>query len=93
LIKNPEILILDDCLSAVDTSTENRILNNLKIRLKNKTVLYISHRISTVQHANQLIVIADHGIVEQGTHEELLALGGAYFEQFQSQSMQSEVIG
>ena len=93
LIKNPEILILDDCLSAVDTSTENRILNHLKIRLKNKTVLYISHRISTVQHANQLIVIADHGIVEQGTHEELLALGGAYFEQFQSQSMQSEVIG
>lgn len=93
LIKNPEILILDDCLSAVDTSTENRILNNLKVRLKNKTALYISHRISTVQHANQLIVIADHGIVEQGTHEELLALGGAYFEQFQSQSMQSEVIG
>ncbi len=93
LIKNPEILILDDCLSAVDTSTENRILNNLKIRLKNKTVLYISHRISTVQHANQLIVIADHGIVEQGTHQELMALGGAYFEQFQSQSMQTEVIG
>lgn len=93
LIKNPEILILDDCLSAVDTSTENRILNNLKVRLKNKTVLYIGHRISTVQHANQLIVIADHGIAEQGSHEELLALGGAYYEQFQSQSMQSEVIG
>jgi ATP-binding cassette subfamily B multidrug efflux pump len=70
LIKNPEILILDDCLSAVDTSTENRILNNLKIRLKNKTVFYISHRTSTVQHANQLIVIADHGIVEQGSHAE-----------------------
>ncbi len=92
LIKNPEMLILDDCLSAVDTSTENRILNNLKTRLNNKTVLYISHRISTVQHASQLIVISNHSIAEQGTHEQLLALKGEYYEQYQSQQMQTEII-
>jgi ATP-binding cassette subfamily B protein len=92
LIKNPEVLILDDCLSAVDTSTENRILNNLKTRLSNKTVLFISHRISTVQHATKLIVVANHAIAEQGTHEELLALKGEYFEQYQSQLMQTEIV-
>ena len=92
LIKNPEMLILDDCLSAVDTSTENRILNNLKTRLNNKTVLYISHRISTVQQADQLIVVANHGIAEIGTHNQLLEKRGEYYEQYQSQQMQSEVI-
>ena len=92
LIKNPEMLILDDCLSAVDTSTENRILNNLKTRLNNKTVLYISHRISTVQQADQLIVVANHGIAEIGTHNQLLEKRGEYYEQYQSQQMQAEVI-
>jgi len=91
LIKRPDLLILDDCLSAVDTSTEGRILNNLKTSLQDQTVFYISHRISTVQHADQLIVISNHSIVEQGTHEQLLALKGQYFEQYQSQLMQSEV--
>ena len=92
LIKNPNMLILDDCLSAVDTSTENRILQNLKKRLNNNTVVYISHRISTVQHANQLIVISNHQLVEQGTHEQLIALKGQYFEQYQSQIMQHETV-
>lgn len=92
LIKNPEMLILDDCLSAVDTSTENRILNNLKTRLNNKTVLYISHRISTVQQADQLIVLANHGIAEIGTHNQLLEKKGEYYEQYQSQQMQAEMI-
>ncbi len=92
LIKNPEMLILDDCLSAVDTSTENRILNNLKTRLNNKTALYISHRISTVQQADQLIVVANHGIAEIGTHNQLLEKRGEYYEQYQSQQMQSEMI-
>jgi ATP-binding cassette subfamily B protein len=92
LIKNPEMLILDDCLSAVDTSTENRILNNLKTRLNNKTVLYISHRITTVQQANQLIVLANHGIAEIGTHNQLLDKKGEYYEQYHSQQMQAEMI-
>ena len=93
LIKKPDILILDDCLSAVDTSTENRILNNLKATLANKTVVYISHRISTVQHADQLLVISNHAVAAQGTHEELLALKGDYYEQHQAQLMEREVIG
>ena len=93
LIKKPDILILDDCLSAVDTSTENRILNNLKATLANKTVVYISHRISTVQHADQLLVISNHAVAAQGTHEELLALKGDYYEQYQAQLMEREVIG
>lgn len=93
LIKNPSMLILDDCLSAVDTTTEKRILNNLRSRLNKKTVLYISHRISTVQQAHHLIVVANHNITEQGTHEQLLALKGEYFEQYQAQLMQAEVIG
>lgn len=92
LIKNPQMLILDDCLSAVDTSTENRILNNLKNRLDKNTVIYISHRISTVQHANQLIVISNHQLIEQGAHEQLLAMKGEYFEQYQSQLMQPEAV-
>lgn len=90
LIKNPAMLILDDCLSAVDTSTEHRILNNLKSTLKNKSVIYISHRISTVQHADQLLVIANQTIAEQGSHAELMALKGEYYEQYQSQLMQHE---
>lgn len=92
LIKNPDVLVLDDCLSAVDTSTENRILHQLKIRLAHKTVFYISHRISTVQHADQLLVIANHGIAEQGTHEQLLALKGEYYEQYQSQLMHHDAL-
>jgi ATP-binding cassette subfamily B protein len=92
LIKNPEVLILDDCLSAVDTSTENRILNNLKTRLNNKTVLYISHRISTVQQANHLIVVSNHGIAEQGIHEQLIALKGEYYMQYQSQLMHNDAL-
>lgn len=91
LIKNPNLLILDDCLSAVDTTTENRILNNLKAKTQHKTILYISHRISTVQHADQLLVIANHQIAEQGSHEQLLALKAAYYEQYQSQLMPSAI--
>lgn len=85
LIKNPEILILDDCLSAVDTATEKRILNHLNRALSGKIVMYISHRISTVQHADKLLVISNHTVVEQGNHQELLLLKGDYYEQYQSQ--------
>jgi len=92
IIKNPDILILDDCLSAVDTSTENRILTNLKTSLNHKTVLFISHRISTVKQAQHLIVVANNCIAEQGTHEQLIALKGEYYEQYQSQLMQAEML-
>jgi ATP-binding cassette subfamily B protein len=90
LIKNPAILLLDDCLSAIDTSTEIRILNHLKKKLVGKTAIYISHRISTVQHANQLIVIANHQVKEQGTHDQLMLAKGEYYEQYITQQTNTQ---
>jgi ATP-binding cassette subfamily B protein len=92
LIKKTDILILDDCLSAVDTSTEQRILQHLRNKLNAQSVLYISHRVSTVQHAHQIIVLNNHRVEEQGNHQQLMALKGHYFEQYQSQLMQHEEV-
>jgi len=78
LIRNPEILILDDCLSAVDTSTEKHILNNLSSKDTSRSTLIISHRISTIKHADLILVIQDGQIVERGTHSELLTSSGLY---------------
>jgi ATP-binding cassette subfamily B multidrug efflux pump len=78
LIRNPEILILDDCLSAVDTSTEKHILNNLSSKNISRSTLIISHRISTIKHADLILVIQDGQIVERGTHSELLTSSGLY---------------
>ena len=85
LIRDPQLLILDDCLSAVDTKTENKILQNLDQVMKGKTSIVISHRASTVKFADNIIVL-DHGeIVEQGSHEELLAMNGHYKELYEMQ--------
>ncbi len=78
LARNPEILIFDDCLSAVDTETEERILNNLKKRTKKNTVVLISHRVSTVKYADQIIVLDEGEIIESGNHQSLLNKGGTY---------------
>lgn len=78
LINNPHILLFDDCLSAVDTHTEDRIIRNLRQIMKGKTSIVIAHRISTVKDADMIIYIDQGRITEQGTHEELLALNGAY---------------
>ena len=88
LIKNPDILVFDDCLSAVDAKTENQIINNLYTLLGNKTAILITHRIFTVLNFDQVIVIEDGRIVEKGTHEELLALNGYYAELYQLQTSQ-----
>ncbi|KGP73091.1 ABC transporter ATP-binding protein [Pontibacillus yanchengensis] len=94
LIMNPEILILDDSLSAVDGKTEANIIKHLKRERKDKTTFIAAHRLSAVQHADQIIVLEDGQIVERGTHEELIEKKGWYFEQFTTQQMDSgEVSG
>ena len=91
LIKNPRILILDDCLSAVDTHTENTILNNLKRLMAGRTNIIISHRVSSAKLADQIIVLDDGRIVEQGGHESLMALNGVYRELYEKQLLSDEV--
>lgn len=78
VIKDPSILILDDSLSAVDTRTEEEILQNIQEFLQGKTAIIIAHRISTIKHADQIVVLDDGKIIEQGTHQELLAKKGYY---------------
>lgn len=90
LIKEPKILIFDDCLSAVDTKTEEEILNNLGKIMKGKTSILIAHRISTIKNADKIIVLDDGKIIEQGTHNELLALNGAYTEMYENQLLEEE---
>jgi ATP-binding cassette subfamily B protein len=76
--KHPRILVLDDALSAVDTETESKILSHLKGVLAERTVLLIGHRVSTLRHANEIVVLENGQVVEQGTHEALLRQGGRY---------------
>lgn len=88
-IANPEILILDDSLSAVDGNTEANIISSLKQSRASKTNIIIAHRLSAIRHADFVIVLDDGKIIEHGTHEELLKLKGWYYEQFTNQSLQS----
>ena len=80
LIKKPKILIFDDCLSAVDTKTEDIILSNIKSESKKTTCIIISHRISTIKHVDKIIVLKKGEIVEKGTHDQLIKLKGIYSE-------------
>lgn len=89
LIKDPQILIFDDCLSAVDTKTEEAILSNLGRIMKNKTTVFIAHRVSTIKNADHIIVLDDGRIIEEGTHEQLLNLKGEYAELHESQLLQT----
>jgi ATP-binding cassette subfamily B protein len=95
LIKDPPILILDDAFSSVDAETEEEILRELKQFMRGRTTLLISHRISTVRDADMIVYLRGGEIIEQGTHEELLARRGAYYELFRHQSLsrELEVIG
>jgi len=88
---DPKILILDDSLSAVDTKTEEEILKNLKTFMRNRTSIIISHRISTVKDADNIIVLADGIIKEEGKHEQLLELGGIYYELYNKQLLEEEL--
>lgn len=91
LAVNPKILILDDSFSAVDTNTEEQILNSLNEFMKGRTSIIISHRISTVKNADKIIVIDNGAIVEEGDHEELIAYGGIYADLHQKQLLEEEL--
>jgi ATP-binding cassette, subfamily B, multidrug efflux pump len=85
LARRPRILVLDDALSSVDATTEEKILNSLRGEFENRTAILISHRISTARQADRIVVLDDGAIVEQGTHEELIARGGLYAEMHHKQ--------
>ena len=91
VIRDPRILILDDALSSVDTDTEERILRHLKDLMRERTTILISHRCSTVRHADQIVVVSGGRIVERGTHDELLALRGYYHDLYQKQLLEEEL--
>ena len=86
LMKNSDILILDDCLSAVDAETESRIIYNLKEVFQNKTVIITSHRVAPLQHANNVIILEKGKIIESGNHEFLISFGGYYQWLFENQT-------
>ena len=89
LIKNPEILILDDSLSAVDAKTETRIIENIQRERKGKTTIITTHRLSGVEHADWILVLDDGAILQEGTHETLIREEGWYLEQFQRQQLEA----
>lgn len=91
LIKNPEILLLDDCLSAVDTETEEIILNNLKEYCRNKTTIIVSNRVSSAKNANNIIIIEDGTIIQQGPHNQLVNEEGYYKELYLKQLSEKDL--
>ncbi len=91
IAREPKILVLDDALSAVDTKTENTILNSMKKIMKGRTSIIISHRVSSAKLADKIIVLDDGFVIEEGTHESLFAKGGAYRDLYEKQMYSNEV--
>ncbi len=91
IARDPAILILDDSMSAVDTETEARILSELRTVLEGRTVILIGHRVSTLRFADNIVVLENGRVLEQGSHENLIAQGGYYAEMERKQSLQSEL--
>lgn len=91
IVREPKILMLDDALSAVDTKTENTILNSMKRIMKGRTTIIISHRVSSAKLANKIVVLIDGKIAEQGTHEALIEQNGLYRDLYEKQTQSEEV--
>lgn len=91
IIKNPKILIFDDCLSAVDTETEERILSNLERVSNDKTTIIVSHRVSSAKNADKIIVLEDGKILQQGVHNQLVNEKGYYKELYEKQLLEKEI--
>ncbi|MEX6625982.1 ABC transporter ATP-binding protein [Tenacibaculum salmonis] len=91
IIKNPKILIFDDCLSAVDTETEQKILLNLERVSNNKTTIIISHRVSSVKNADKIIVLDAGKVIQQGSHNQLIKINGYYKELYKQQILEKEI--
>jgi ATP-binding cassette, subfamily B, multidrug efflux pump len=92
IIKNPDILLLDDCLSAVDTETEETILNNLLEFCKHKTTIIVSHRISSAKNADRILILEDGRIIQQGSHNQLITIAGYYKELYLKQLSEKEMV-
>jgi ATP-binding cassette subfamily B protein len=91
LLRSPRILILDDALSSVDTHTEDKILNHLREIMRGRTTIFISHRVSTVRNADCIAVLHQGRIVEQGTHDQLIARNGYYTDLYNKQLLEEEL--
>ncbi|WP_291101331.1 MULTISPECIES: ABC transporter ATP-binding protein [unclassified Flavobacterium] len=91
IIKNPKILLFDDCLSAVDTETEEAILNNLQKICKDKTTIIVSHRVSSAKNADKIIILDEGKIIEQGSHNQLINQGGYYAALYLKQLSEKEM--
>jgi ATP-binding cassette subfamily B protein len=91
ILRNPRILILDDALSSVDTITEEKILEGLRQIMQGRTTILISHRVSTVRHADRIFVLEHGKVVEQGSHSQLIGQGGYYADLYQKQLLEEEL--
>ena len=92
IIKNTPILLFDDCLSAVDTQTEEAILNNLNEICKDKTTIIVSHRVSSAKNADKIIIMDNGQIIQQGSHNQLLNQNGYYQELYNKQLSEKEML-